>query len=317
MPSNTLLKIKSNVPLAPYTTFKIGGPAKFFCEVKTKAELKKATAFAEKNKEKIFIIGGGSNLLVNDAGVNGLIIKFSNNGVKIVKNILTAGAGASLADALKAATLKGLSGLEWTAGIPRATIGGGVRGNAGAFGASMGDCVSEVQAYDLKKNKFIKLARAECRFKYRESIFKEEENYLIWEVKLELKKYDPEKIKNWIMENLKLRKNTPAMPSAGSAFKNILLEEIEKANPELAKRLNRMDAVKFGKVGAGLIIDKILDLKGKTIGGAKISEEHGNFIVNTGKATAEDIITLISFIKQQCRDKLGLDLQEEIQYLGF
>ncbi|MFA6393279.1 MAG: UDP-N-acetylmuramate dehydrogenase [Patescibacteria group bacterium] len=317
MDQNKSVNIRSNIPLAPYTTFKIGGPAKFFCEVKTKAELKKAIAFARKNKEKIFIIGGGSNLLVNDAGVNGLIIKFSNNSVKIVKNILTAGAGASLADALKAATLKGLSGLEWTSGIPRATIGGGVRGNAGAFGASMGDCVSEIQVYDLKKNKFMKFTRAECCFKYRESIFKEEEKYLIWEVKLELKKDDPKKIKNQIMENLKLRKNTPAIPSAGSAFKNILLEEIEKANPELAKRLNRMEAVKFGKVGAGLIIDKILDLKGKTIGGAKISEEHGNFIVNTGKATAEDIITLISFIKQQCRDKLGLELREEIQYLGF
>ncbi|MFA6106744.1 MAG: UDP-N-acetylmuramate dehydrogenase [Patescibacteria group bacterium] len=311
------LKIKKNIPLAPLTTFKIGGPAKFFIEVKTKGELKDAVIFAEKNKEKIYIIGGGSNLLVNDAGVNGLVIKFADKSVKIAKSSLSAGAGAKLADALKAAAEKELTGLEWTAGIPRATIGGAIRGNAGAFGTSMGKYVSEAEVYDLKKNKFIKLSRAECRFKYRESIFKEKDNYLIWEASLALKKDDPEKIKNQIMENIKLRKNTPAMPSAGSVFKNLTLVEIKKANPKLAEKLIQTEVVKRGIVGAGLIIDKILDLKGKTIGNAKISEEHGNFIVNAGDATAEDVITLISFIKQQCRGKLGLELREEIQYLGF
>jgi len=317
MSSSVQLKIRKNIPLAPLTTFKIGGSAKFFIEVKTKSELKEAIAFAKKNKENIYIIGGGSNLLVNDSGVNGLVIKLSNNSVKISKNALSAGAGAKLADALKAAAEKGLAGLEWTAGIPRATIGGAVRGNAGAFGKSMDENVNNVEIYDLKKNKFIKLTRAECRFKYRESIFKEKEDYLIWEVKLELKKDLPEKIKNRIMDNLKLRKSTPGFPSAGSVFKNLSLAEIKKANPELAEKLIQTGVVKRGAVGAGLIIDKTLDLKGKTIGKAKISEEHGNFIVNTGGASADDVVTLISYIKQQARDNLGIELQEEIQYLGF
>ncbi len=317
MREKTHLKIQQNILLAPFTTFKIGGSAKFFIEVKTKSELKEAIAFAKKNKENIFIIGGGSNLLINDSVVNGLVIKLSNNSVKISKNALSAGAGAKLAEALSIAVKNGLSGLEWTAGIPRATIGGAVRGNAGAFGKSMDENVNNVEIYDLKKNKFIKLSRAECYFKYRESIFKKRGDFLIWEVKLELKKDSLEQIKNRIRENLNLRKNTPGFPSAGSVFKNLTFSEIKKANPELAEKLIQTGAVKRGAVGAGLIIDKTLDLKGKTIGGAKISEEHGNFIVNTGNAAAEDVITLISFIKQQCRDKLGLELHEEIQYLGF
>ncbi|MFA6170911.1 MAG: UDP-N-acetylmuramate dehydrogenase [Patescibacteria group bacterium] len=312
-----IIKIQKNIPLAPFTTFKIGGPAKFFIEVKAKAELVSAIAWAKEKKEKIFIVGGGSNMLVNDQGVDGLVIRLANESMSINKNTIIAGAGVSLAKILKAAAEKGLSGMEWTAGIPKATIGGAVRGNAEAFSSPIGKIVKIVEIFDIRKNKFAALKQKDCQFKYRDSIFKKKDNYIIWEAKLALKKSNPEKVKKQMIENLKFRQAMPKLPSAGSVFKNIPLKDIKRARPELAAKLKALGNARLGNIGAGLVIDKILDLKGKKIGGAMISLEHGNFIINTGKATAEDIVNLICVIKQKARNKLNLKLEEEIKYLGF
>ncbi len=317
------LEIKKNISLAPYTTFKIGGPAKFFAEIKTKEDLLEALAWARKNKEQFFILAGGSNVLINSKGVNGLVIKINNNNLEVNAKRIKCGAGASLAKALSEAVKNSLSGLEWAVGIP-GTVGGAVRGNASVYGRAGGKAISDnlesAEVFDLSKEKFILFSKNDCYFESGTSIFRKNTNLIIWQIILKLEKADKNKIQQTINELLNHRtkvQSQPKLPSAGCVFKNLLFSEVEKANPRLAQEaLKEKYVVKSGRMGVGWLIDR-LDLKGKAIGGAKISLEHANFIVNTGQATSDDVIMLISYIKQQIRDKYGLQLDEEVQYLGL
>lgn len=309
-------KIKQNIPLAPMTTFKIGGAARFYIEVETKDELKEAIRWSLKNNRPYFILGGGSNILVNDNGVDGLVIRINNTELKIDGDKMLCGAGLPLAKAMMTANGNELGGMEWAIGIP-GTIGGAVRGNAGAFGNYIGQTVEKVDLYNVLRGNFEELDKKDCEFGYRESVFKKDKNLIVWNVRLKLEKKNIEEIKNQVGEYLLYRQKAhPKLPSAGSVFKNITLESLRASNEMLAKMAESLGKVKHGLIGAGWIVD-LLGFKGRTIGGAKVSLEHGNFIVNTGQATAEDVIMLISLIKQQARTKLGVQLCEEIQYFGI
>ena len=198
------INIQQNILLAPYTTFKIGGSAKYFCEVKTFDELKEALNFAKKNKLEILVLGGGSNLLISDQGFDGLVVKVSSFKFRVLKNIIEADTGVPLGKILIETVNKGLSGMEWAAGIPGA-LGGAVRGNAGAFGGSMSDVVRNVSAVDLKTGGIKKFNNSECLFAYRESVFKKRNNFLIWSVKLSLKKGDKKALKEKISEIMQYR----------------------------------------------------------------------------------------------------------------
>ncbi|MDD5031863.1 MAG: UDP-N-acetylmuramate dehydrogenase [Patescibacteria group bacterium] len=310
-------KIQKDISLAQFTTFRIGGPAKFFIEVKEKDDLPGAIKWARENKEKFFILGGGSNIIINDKGVDGLVIKMTNDDIKIHGERVEAQAGATLARAMRLATGENLSGLEWAAGIPRATIGGAVRGNAGAFGSSIADKIETIEVFNVKKEKFELFSHKDCGFSYRESIFKKDENYLIWNAVLKLEKGKKIEIESAVNKFLESRQNRqPKLPSAGSVFKNLLFDYLKENNANIADLASQAGVVKEGKVGAGWLIE-LAGLKGKKIGGAKVSLEHANFIVNTSQATAEDIVMLISYIKQQVRNRFNIQLQEEVQYLGF
>ncbi len=313
------LKIQNNIPLAPLTTFKIGGPAKYFVEIETKEELAAAFDWARENKEPVFILAGGSNVLINDKGADGLVLRICNSGIKVTGQRLDCGAGANLMAAARTAISENLTGLEWAIGIP-GTVGGAVRGNAGAHGKSMSGAVETVTVFDTKKKKFFIFSNKDCRFDYKESVFKGDnggQSRLIWQVIIKLEKGDAVSIKELSDKYLKYRRQTqPKLPSAGCVFKNLAIADLRGCNENLANEALAAGAVKDGKVGAGWLIDK-LELKGKAIGGAKISLEHANFIVNTGKAAAEDVAMLISFIKQQVRDKYNIQLREEVQYMGF
>ncbi|MDP3043066.1 MAG: UDP-N-acetylmuramate dehydrogenase [bacterium] len=312
-------KIQQNIPLAPLTTFKIGGPAKYFVETETKEELAAAFDWARENKEPVFVLAGGSNVLINDKGADGLVVKICNSGIKVMGQRLDCGAGAGLMAAARMAINENLTGLEWAIGIP-GTVGGAVRGNAGAYGKSISGAVETVTVFDAKKKKFFIFSNKDCRFNYKESVFKGdngEQSRLIWQVIIKLENGNAAEIKELSEKYLKYREQTqPKLPSAGCVFKNLLIANLREFNATLANEALETGAGKDDKVGAGWLIDK-LGLKGKTIGGAKISLEHANFIVNTGKATAEDVVALISFIKQQARDKFGVQLREEVEYLGF
>jgi len=317
-----MLEIKENISLKNYTTFHIGGPARYFVVANDLEELREALAFAKKNKLEFFILGGGSNILVSDQGFAGVVIKLNNSYVKIKNNTAEIGAGTALSKAIGETLGAGLLGLEWAAGIP-GTVGGAVHNNAGAYGGEMSQSVKEVGV--IRSEKIKRLKNKDCCFGYRTSFLKEASSSgkknldIIFLVILELKKAAAEAIeqaKATIRENIKKRDSKFNGFSAGSVFKNIELSEskIKEFKNKFSELSDQF--VEYKKIPSAWLIDQC-DLKGKTIGGAKVSEEHAGIIINTGQASAEDVIMLISFIKQQVRDKFGIQLQEEIEYIGF
>jgi len=310
-------KIQKQVSLAPLTTFKIGGPAEYYLETGGKEELEAALGWAKENELEITFLGGGSNVLINDEGIEGLVITLSNKDFEIKENKIICGAAASLSKTAQGAAKHGLSGLEWGAGIPRAQIGGSVAGNAGAFGTNTSEVVEVVEAFNLKKGKWEKFSREDCEFGYRTSIFKKSKNYLIFSATLKLEEKDAEEVKKKTEEILKARQEVqPKKPNAGSMFKNLEFSYLKERNPDMAERAEMEGVVKNNMIGSGWLVEQ-RDLKGKEIGGAQVSREHGNFIINKNKATALDVITLISYVKQKVRNEFNVQLQEEIQYLGF
>lgn len=311
-------KIKQNINLAPLTTFKIGGPAKYFIEIRDKEELEEAIKWANEKKEKIFFLGGGSNVLINDKGVEGLVLKISNKEIAVKGERIECGGGAIFAQILNKAAGEELSGLEWAISIP-GTAGGAVRGNAGWKNFQIGNLIETVLTYNINKNKFTAFSRKDCDFGYRDSIFKKKKELIIWEITLKLEKKEKEKIISLTQDFINKRNKTqPKLPAPGCIFKNVSFSELKNNNPVLAEMATKRGlASGLEPTGwAGWIIE-MLDLKGKKIGDAKISLEHANFIVNTGKATASDVVALISYIKQQARDKFKIQLVEEIEYIGF
>jgi UDP-N-acetylmuramate dehydrogenase len=305
------MDIQKNISLAQYTTFKIGGPAENFVVVKSIEEVQEAISFAKENSLAIFILGGGSNLLISDDGIKGLVIKLDLDKIDFQDAEVKVGAGVILAFLLNQALAKNLTGLEFAAGIP-GTVGGAVRGNAGTFGKGMNDVVVSIkyldENFDLQE-----MTNEQANFAYRHSIFKEKK-YIILETTLNLEKGDIEEVKNLVKERLATRQaNHPNKPSAGCIFKNIDFSTVDI--DDLAKRgieIEKFSAHK--KIPAGYLIEKA-GLKGKLIGGAQVSEQHANYIINTDNATAENVIMLTSLIKQQIRDKYGVQLMEEVQFV--
>lgn len=310
-------KFEKNVDLSRLTTFRLGGPAKYFITIEYAEELLEAVRWAKEAKERIYVLGGGSNILVNDRGVDGLVIVLKNNEVKPLGERLHCAAGASLAYAISISRRENLGGLEWGFGIPMATIGGSVRGNAGAFGEDIGSAIETVEAFNMEKERFQFFSNHDCQFSYRSSIFKSNPIFVIWGVTLKLKKSSAEEINKKVESNLNHRNSSqPRLPSAGSVFKNLLLEDIKKTNEQLAAYLVEKGKTKNGKVGAGALID-LLGFKGRVMGGAKVSLEHANFIVNTGRATAKDVLNLIEYIHKEVKDHLKVELEPEVQLIGF
>ncbi|MCX6745625.1 MAG: UDP-N-acetylmuramate dehydrogenase [Candidatus Parcubacteria bacterium] len=306
-------KVKLDEPLAKYTTFKIGGPAKYFFIAKENEDLVRAVTFAKKLKLPFYILGNGSNVLISDQGFNGLVILNKASDIIFKKdNKVVADAGVMLVDLIQKTIDQGLTGLEWGVGIP-GTIGGCVRGNAGAYGGQMAANLIGVEV--MKGSKQFVLKNEQCKFGYRESNFKHN-NDLILSAEFQLQKGDKKQSLAKIKEILKTRNaKLPEYPSAGSVFKNIMISSENMA--EVKKLINLpAEYLERKKIPAAWFIES-LDLKGHTIGQAQISPKHANFIVNLGQATANDVLQLISYVKMKVRDELGFQLMEEIEYVGF
>lgn len=312
-------EVLENEPLANHCTFKIGGPARYFFVAKSAEEVRRAVEAANELGLKFFVFSGGSNVLFSDDGFDGLVVKVLSIKYQVSSDgLIEAEAGVKLAEIVKAAAEQGLSGLEWAAGIP-GTVGGAVRGNAGAYGHAMGESVEEIEALRIKnqKSRIKNYGKEDCKFGYRDSIFKKEGGTIL-KVVLKLSPGDKEKIKEEIAKVLKARgEKIPTEPSAGSFFKNVeVTSEIVKIIKEHTHEDVPADFISKGKIPAAWLIDQC-DLKGKQVGGAKISEKHANFIVNAGGATAGDVIALASLVKMKVRDEVGVQLQEEVEYVGF
>jgi len=314
--------IQENVELKQYSTFKLGGPAKYFFIAKSREEIIKAAQTAKELDLPFFILGGGSNILVHDKGFDGLVIKVETKNLEMNDNIIKADAGVLLGQVVAMAMQNGLSGMEWAIGIP-GTIGGAVRGNAGAYGSDTSANTMIVQTYDLKKNQEVEMTKAECQFEYRESIFKKNSNLIILGAEFQFEQGDKEKIKNQMMEHTKTRIcSQPKFPSVGCSFKNIIVtdeirEKIKATDENGLKAIKTDTATGVSKIGAAWFIDRA-GLKGHQIGGAKVSDEHANFIIKAEESgKADDVVQLISYIKQKVRTEFGIQLQEEAQYIGF
>lgn len=289
-----LPEVKKNILLKDYTTFHIGGPAKYFFVAKIKEDLIKAIKVAKKINLPFFILGGGSNLLINDKDFDGLVIKNESRNFKVQGKKIIAESGVIFDLAIKTTVRSGLSGLEKGSGIP-GTLGGAVYGNAGWPRGkwAVGDYVEKVELL-MPNGKIKKVGRKWLSFGYRSSRLKKIKGKkpVILEVVLKLKKGKKKDLEKERQEILETRvKKIPPGFSAGSIFKN----PIEKP--------------------AGFLIEKC-GLKGKRVGDVKISEKHANFIVNLGKGKAKDVIKLINLAKKKVKNKFGIGLEEEIQYLG-
>lgn len=312
-------RVLENEPLAPYVWYKIGGPARYFFIAKTNDDLVAALTIADELKLKYFILGSGTNILISDQGFDGLVIKQENNDFDIQDTEVHASSGALVVDVLAASLEAGLTGWPWIAGLP-GTIGGAIRGNAGAYGEQIGDITKTVEVYTSRG---VQAYTAEqMRFRYRHSRLKEE-NGVVISVVVQLQHGDVATDKKLVEQYNQRRKDTQPLdaPNTGCTFKNINLAEVKVDTEKIKQVLDLTDeeyavATKYNKLPASFVIDK-LGLKGKSIGGAQVSDKHAAFIVNAGDAKAEHVIALISDIKMHVRDELGIQLQEEIQYVGF
>lgn len=278
--------IFENELMSKHTSFKTGGKAEYFVTPETKEELIEIM----KIDTPITILGNGSNVLVKDNGIRGIVIStIKLRNYKIHDNIIEADAGMPIIMLSKIAAENGLSGLEFACGIP-GTLGGAIFMNAGAYGGEMKDIVESSQYIDKEFNLHDVI---EHKFEYRKSIYSSEIDGIILSAKLKLQHGDTNLIKEKMNKNMESRNSRQPvnMPSAGSTFKR----------------------------KEGVIVSKLIDeagLKGYTIGGAQVSTLHAGFIVNKGGATSEDILNLISYVQKVIKDKYDIDIETEIKIIG-
>ncbi len=284
------VKVAVYEPLASHTSFHIGGKARFFVSVYSSGALSKVLRIIREQDLPYFLIGAGTNILVADSGFPGVVLKLGGVFKRIAHrdSVLCCGGAVLVNDFLNESLNLGYGGAEFLAGIP-GTMGGAVKGNAGAFGNSMADITDSAVVVDENGEKNV-LSRAELGLAYRQSNV--ENGSVITSVNLMMKKANRRSIQKKIARNLNLRKvRHPAGYSAGSFFKN---------PPGHA---------------AGKLIE-MCGLKGASVGGAVVSEKHGNYIINSGKARAADVIALAEYIKKTVRKKTGVQLEEEVRLLG-
>lgn len=282
-----------NEPMSKHTTFRIGGNADIFVKLKCTEQIKEIILLAKEINEPLKIIGNGSNTLVKDNGIRGIVAKICTDSYEFIDDdIIRVDAGMLNSKIAQLLLNKELTGFEFAAGIP-GTIGGAIKMNAGAYGGQISDLVVSTRYIDLKDEQLTikQIMKEEHKFSYRNSIFSN--NMIILDTILKLNKGNKEKIREQMDKNKKSRQEKQPIdkPSAGSIFKR----------------------------GSDFVTAQLIDecgLKGYTIGGAQISEKHAGFIVNLGNATAKDVIQLVEIVKEQVLEKFNKKIELEIEVIG-
>lgn len=287
-------RVRFDLPMSEYTTFRVGGRADAIFFAEDGEELRRVVSCATAEEIPCLVVGKGSNLLVKDGGIRGLVIMLRGSLATVRRDgedeqVLVAGGGAAFPDLLRSCVSEGLTGLEFLAGIP-GTAGGAVLMNAGARGKETGSLVEGIQIVN-PLGETVTLGRSELEFSYRRSSVPA--GHVIASVRFRLQREEGPAISRLIEENLKRRKASQPLdyPSAGSVFKN--------PPHDFAGRLMERSG-----------------LKGKRAGGAMISTRHANFIVNTGEATAADVLALMELARERVREETGIDLEPEIRVVG-
>lgn len=286
-------KIKYNEKMSKYTTMKVGGPCDCIVFPDAISKIKDVIDFCKNENIAFYVIGNGSNLLVKDEGIHGVVIKLGHRFSKIEQNgeYILAYSGATMPAISQLAKKNSLKGLEFACGIP-GTIGGGVKMNAGAYGSQISDILYEVTYMD--ENEEIRtISNDNCLFGYRKSIFTINPNYVILSAKFKLKKGNIDEIENKMKENSLARRTKQPLeyPNFGSVFKR----------PE------------------GYFVGKLVDdagLKGYQIGGAQVSTKHTGFIVNVDNATCKDVLDLIEYVQTTVYNKFNVKLTPEVIIIG-
>lgn len=353
-----MVQIREHVILAPYTTFQIGGEACYFCEVRSESEVSEAHAFAEEHNLPLFVLGGGSNVLIADAGFDGLVVRMAIEGFDATMEgdrvIVKAGAGLLWDECVLRSIEHGWSGLEALSGIP-GTVGASPVQNIGAYGKSASDAIFSVDAYDTHEHNMRTFTRDECLFDYRGSMFKKKKNrYIITYVSFQLSRVSTSPIPSYhdlqvafngvsgdvsivdirkAVIEARAKKGMALVPgyecfkSAGSFFKNPIIEpdlfarvvSIVRAHPDGSCTDPWFWTQADGqiKVSAACLFECAGFAKGYQRGSAGVSPRHALALINTNKAKADDILGLASDIKKKIRDLFGVDIEEEVQCIGF
>jgi UDP-N-acetylmuramate dehydrogenase len=289
-------RVERDVMLASFASFGIGGPAKYFFVAHSPTDLIRAVRASRDFGQKFFILGGGSNILFDDMGYNGLIIKDECNRFVRDANGFSAQSGAVVDKMVDSALEAGFQGLEYAAGI-RGTIGGAVYGNAGAFGHAINEILTSAVLY-AHDDKVVVVNNDHFKFAYRKSSLSDSGDVVL-SVKLTLKRGDREKLAEIVNERRKFRqeRHPVDLGSAGSVFKNLRsLEDPTNVTP------------------AGKILEEA-GVRGMRVGDAAIFDKHCNIVVNMGHATSRDVKTLVAQMEAAARNKLGIDLKREILYI--
>lgn len=303
-----------NFPLKNWVTMAVGGPAKYFTTVKSEGSLLRTLEFAGKNKLPWLTVGDGSNLIPNDAGFDGLIIRNKIVHLKRRGNLVIVGAGKNLLQFIFFLNRSSLAGLEKMAGIP-GTVGGAIYGCAGAYGQEIKDHLIGIRFFDGKIFRW--LSKKDCRFEYRSSIFKKNKNWIIAAARFRFNNQNSNGLMETSRQIMKTRllKYPAGLLCPGSFFKNIVLN---KLSIDLRKKLASLAGEKLkqwhGKIPAGWLLEQV-GAKGMAIGKIRIAEHHGNLIYNSGNAKSADIEKVAKILKNRVKRKFGVVLEEEVQFI--
>ncbi len=309
-----------NESLATRTSLRIGGPARWFTSVRSLGELREALAFARERVLPWALFGGGSNLLVADAGFSGLVIQMALRTLVIQPSgRVEAESGVITSLMARRSIDAGFTGLEWAGGVP-GTVGGAVYGNAGCYGGETKEHLESVTILDTETERIEHISRERCLFDYRSSVFKEKKRWIILSACFQLGiAQDPLASKKELERVMMLRKEKQPVDqsSAGCAFKNVCFSEEMREGIERRVGPIPEQMCATGFISTGWLIDR-LGLLGFPNGTqVKVSEKHGNFLVNTQNATAQEVYLLIRTVQERVFAETGLTLQPEVQFLGF
>ena len=297
--------------LSRYTRFGIGGPAAVLVEGACEEAFTEALRIAQSSGAAYCVIGSGTNLIVSDQGFDGIVLRLTANTIGREGEMVRAEAGAELQALVDYCIDQGLRGLETMTGIP-GSVGAALYGNAGAYGHSIDERVREVRFLDGPKVRLF--GPAECQFHYRESIFKEHKDWVVLSVELSMTPAPSAELRQTADEIFKIRlaKYPATMKCAGSIFKNLILAEL----PESVRRQIPERVVREGKAPSAYFLEQV-GAKGMRIGDIQVADYHANLIYNAGRGTARELCELIGELKSRVREQFGLELEEEVQYVGF
>ncbi|MDE1925252.1 MAG: UDP-N-acetylmuramate dehydrogenase [Patescibacteria group bacterium] len=347
------MKVEENIPLAPYTTFHIGGPARYFTHIQTVEELREALAFAKKKELRVFVLGGGSNILIDDAGFDGLVLKIELGGVEIKKEgehaVVVAGAGEHWDALVERAVTEGLWGVENLSGIP-GLVGGAVVQNIGAYGQALSESLEWIEALDTHSGEVVRFSNKECAFDYRDSFFKHDAGrHAVLRAALKLStepkpnlsyqdlktRFTLSRVEGFADASLNLgaireavldirRGKFPDLSvegTAGSFFKNPILSKVEAKKlqeryPELP--LFDMPETSGVKVPLAWFLDArhgVFNIQTMRVGGARLFEKQPLVIVAQKKSSSAGVQRLAHEVQKQIKEKIGIDIEPEVRIL--